>query len=312
MPKPLKIFLYLGLFFFCLGLFTYWTLPMDAFKSRLIMAAEKGLGPSYKIDIDKMSAYRLSGVYLKGVTLSQERDGKTVPLWKADKIYARAGLFSLLFRRPRVSFDIRSEGGRLTGEFYPVEDRYRLRGKMQDINLGEFPIVRLQTGLKVESEIDGEFDLDYYVKQPIRSEGKVNVSFDTLKIVKGELSLGEMGSIPLPDLFLADSGSGFDLNIGKGSVEVEKGILKGNDLDIDLKGRIFLAPTFDRYRMNLRGSFEFSPNVWGLLEPNLPEPWMVKLKEQKTGNQYPISVSGQVGAPQIYSGAFKIFPLQLF
>lgn len=313
MPKALKIILYTGFFFFSFLLFVYWFFPVESLKSRITLAAERFLGPDYQVQIGEMDVYRLTGATLEGLTIKKLQEGKSAPVLQADRIRARVGLFSLLLGRPKFSLDVRLGKGRLAGYLKRQEGGWWAEGSFSALNLKQVPYFRTTSGLDVSSSIQGKLSLFYNQKQPLRTEGKIKIAMDQLALKESTIPLGEMGTFPLPALQLAKSASVIEAEISKGSIRMEKLILNGGDLQLDLKGRVFMAPSLSHYRVNLQGDFHFSPKLWGVLDPILPEPFAKELQKQKgAGDRYPLSISGQLASPQIYSGALRLYPFKPF
>lgn len=74
-----------------------------------------------------------------------------------------------------------------------------------------------------------------------------------------------------------------------------------------------MASEAARYRINLQGNFQFSDKLWQVFDPLLPEAFAAELKKQAgQAGSYPISVSGQLSSPQVYSGAVRIYPFKPF
>lgn len=313
MPRALKILLYAGVFLFSFVLFVYWMFPMDTLKNRLILAMEKGLGPDFQVTIEEMKTYRITGAALKEVTIQKSVEGKTQPWLKVEKARARVGLFSLIFGNPKVRVGLWLAGGRLQVSAQKSEDLYRLEGTFDSLDVGKMPYFQKVLGLKAVSDIDGEFKLRLNPQQPLRTEGELKMAVNKVSLQKSTVPLGEMGTFPLPDLILAKSPSRIAAEIAKGSIRVEGLALKGDDFQFDVQGRIFMASEAARYRINLQGQFQFSEKLWKVFDPLLPEPFASELQKQKgPGGLFPISLSGQLASPQIYSGALRIYPFKPF
>lgn len=313
MPKLLKYILYIAVFFSSYLLFVYWMLPMETLKSRVILATEQALGPDFEVKVEKMKTYHLTGATLENITIRRLNAGKEEPVLRADRLRAHLGIFSWIFGRPKVSYDVRMEKARVSGFVQKAEDKFKLQASFKNLDLGGIPYVQLTTGLHFLSSINGKVALDYDQKQPLKTEGEIEINIDRLSLKKSNVGLGEMGSFPLPDLDLASGNSGVQGIVEKGSMRVDHLKLKAADFDLDLKGRLFLAPQIAMVRLNLQGGFQFSPKLWALLDPILPEPWASELKKQKgQAEAYPLSVSGQLNMPQAYSGTLRLYPFKPF
>lgn len=313
MPRLLKIIGYVALFFVCFLLFTYWMLPVETAKQRAILAIEKGLGGGFQVEIEEFDTYRLSGARLDNFLIQRVVDNKPQTVFKSERLRFRVSLFSLLFGKPKISFDAKVEEARLRGTVQKQEEGYQIEAVIRNLNVGKIPYLRLASGLQLHSAVEGTMDLFYNVKSPLKTEGTLKINIEKLNLKKSTIPLGEMGSFPLPDLDLGGANSGLQTKIEKGAMQIESMKLGGKDLALDLKGRVFLASEVSKYRLSLQGNFQFSPKIWGVLDPLLPESWAEELKKQKGGgDRFPLSVSGQLSSPQVYCGSVKLYPLQAF
>ena len=286
---------------------------METIKGKVIAAIEKNLGPDFQVKIGAMSTYHITGASLEDVVIQRVAEGKEEPALRAERVRARVGIFSMIFGRPKVSYDAKIGKARISGYVQKSEETYKIQVAFRDIDLGNIPYVQLTTGLHFISSMNGKINVDYDVKQPLKTEGSVEINFDPLSLKKSTVPLGEMGTFPLPDLDLAGSGSSIQGKISRGSMQVDMLKLKAQDFDLDVKGRLFLASQVSMVRVNLQGTFEFSPKLWGVLDPILPEAWTSELKKQKgQGTSYPLSISGQLNSPQVYSGTLRLYPFKPF
>ena len=313
MPKALKYILYTAAFIGSYILFVYWMFPMEAVKGRIITSLETTLGSGYGVHIGDITTHWLSGVRLKNILINQTSQGKEENIWKIDQATARVGLFSLVFGSPKISFDGKMGKTRLGGTLRNSDQGFSADCSFSNLDISQIQAAKQMTGLNLTSSIDGEIQVNYDAKQPLRTVGKMDIAFDKLNLKGGEIPLGEMGSFPLPDLSIANGGSTLKALIDKGAINLENFKLKGDDLNIELSGKVFLSPQISKYRMNLQGKFQLSPKLWTTLDPILPAKWLEELKKQKgADDNLPLSVSGQLSSPQIYSGTVAIFPFKPF
>ncbi len=313
MPKALATILYPLLFIFSFLFFIYWMLPMSAIKSRIIGGVESQLGPGFEIKIGEVKTSWLTGVKITDFAIFNMESGKASPWLQAQSLKVHVGLFSLLFGSPKISFDAKMDKARVEGVLHKSDQGFSFEGSFNHFDLNQIPALRALSGLHLTSEMEGKISVDYDAKQPLRTVGNIDVTIDRLMLKASELSLGEMGSFPLPDLDVSGAGSLVKASISKGAMQMDALRLKGGDLTLELTGKIFLAPVVSHYRMNLQGNFQFSQKLWGLLDPILPGQWLEELKKQKGANDnFPLSISGQFASPQIYSGTVAIYPFKPF
>ena len=313
MPKLIKYLLYAGAFVGSFVLFVYWMLPMEAVKTRVIQSIETALGSNYSVKIKEVDTHWITGVNLEDVSILQVNQCKEETVLKAERIKARAGLFSLLFGGPKIKFDATVGKADIKGVLHASDQGWSLDCSLEDVDFEKTPLIKKTTGLNLNSSIEGEIQVNYDARQPLRTVGNVELNFAKLFLKAGDVPLGEMGTFPLPDLSMATKGSLIKATIDKGAINVESLKLKGDDFNLELSGKVFLAPDVSRYRMNLQGKFQFSQKLWGVLDPILPATWLDELKKQKSADDnFPISVAGQFASPQIYSGTVAIYPFKPF
>lgn len=310
MSRSLRVLFYVLLFAGSFALFLYWMLPTEALKSRVVAEAEGQLGKNYRLEVEDLSTYWLTGVRMRGVVLSRVEAGKKRPLAAADRLEARAGLFSLIFGNPRIHFALESEGGEISGTVRQEENFWRIQAEMEGVNLLGVPLLRQTYRLRLDSDLSGEVDIRYNPAQPLRTEGQVSLRLDRLDLKKGKIPLGEMGELELAgDLKLAASPSRVALRVGEGILNFEEFRIKGRDFQLALEGRVFAGQSWFLSRLNLTGRFQFSEVIWKLIDPLIPAGRMEDLNRQKNSDAtYPVSFSGQVASPQINAGTLRVFP----
>lgn len=286
---------------------------MNAVKTRIIGGVEEALGTDYEVKIGTLKTSWLTGVLIRDFSIAKLEEGRSIPFFNADQLKVRIGLFSLLLGGTRISFDARIGKARVEGVLSKSDQGGSFDGSFEGLDVGQIPFLKQTTGLHLASSMEGDILVDYDAKQPLRTTGKVDVAVNNLLLKASEVSLGEMGSFPLPDLNVGKQGSVVKASIEKGAITLEPLRIQGDDVNVAVTGKIFLAPMVSRYRMNLQGNFQFSPKLWGVVDPILPAQWLEELKKQKgTNENFPLSISGQFASPQIYSGAVAIYPFKPF
>ncbi len=301
MPRALKFILYPLLFLFSFVVFLYWMFPYDAVKERVIGMIESGIGGDLEVNIDSLEPYWFSGVDLSGLTIAPPGGGKAKALIKVNRVRARAGIFSLIFKSPSVSFDVEMGDGEISGTVRQSEDTIAVESRLDDIDLSNLRFISVQTGLNLSSRIDGRVSLRVDRQNPIRSSGSVTLELMDLKIKASELKVAG-AEMPLPELVFAKGReSRVKLDIGRGTVTFEDLKLTGGDLGLDIKGKLFLSSRAENYRFNLNGSF----TVTEKLSEAFPFLFIVEQQKQEDGS-YPLSVTGRLARPSIKIGTFTV------
>ena len=302
MPKVFRWVGYAVLFCVCFLFFVYWMFPMDALKDRVIAEMEKGLGPSYEVSIDTLNTRWLSGLKMKSFRLMKRDGGQVLPVWKAKEVKAGVSLFSLLFGGMKVYFDVEMEQGNLSGRLQRKGVNWFLRCDLSNVDLKDFPITKTAWGLNATSDVDGTIDFSYDPAQPLKTSGNVALKFNKLEFLDSEIKLGEMGTFSLPSLLFSKGNSKFEAEINHGAMNLKGFQFAGGDLELNLAGKVYLAQTLDRYRLNLHGDFGMSPKLSEAI--SLVTAFIEKQKGDD--GKYPLSITGPVSQPNIKIGAMSL------
>lgn len=304
MKQPLRWLGYLFLGCVCFGFFLYWTFPYHLVKERLTSAIEQQLGNAVSVTIDQLGPSWVTGVKIHGLKMEARTGEGLVPLWQADRVKIRVGLFSLLFGTPRVGFSVKSRASAFSGSVRRMENGFQLELDVDPIDLGDVGFFKTKLGMQMGGTIEGACRLQMNTAQLAQSQGQLQLVFKDWKIKKGsKISMGAMGETELKEDLLLSKGNDFGLKVtvAKGAAEVGELKLAGGDLDVDLKGQAFLSPKFANIRMNIAGQFKTSPKVDQLL------PFLFLLEKQKQADgTYPVTISGNINKPQIKIGEFPL------
>lgn len=282
-------------------IFLYWTFPYEVVKDRLIYAIESQLGGNVDVKIRDLNPYWFTGVDVDGLTISDTRDEAPVVLMDCKRLKARASLFSLLFGRTSVSFDLEAGKGEISGSFRESDEAVSIDAELDDFDIGSIAAVSARFGIRITSRLNGEVILKIDRQRPMRTTGKIVLSPSELKIIASELKAGEF-IMPLPDLSIAKGrDSKIKVDIDGGAAAIDTFSLAGGDFGLNMKGKIFLSPKFENYRLNLTGNFTASKALHDAL------PFLFIVDQQKSPDgSYPISVTGRFEKPIVKVGSFTV------
>ncbi len=301
MSRLLRYIAYLGLFVALYAIFLYLFFPYDALKERILGEVERQLGGGLQVSAKSLEPHWITGVDIEDLMIEGPGAGGMVKLVKFDRVRARAALIPLVFGSLRASFTIDLGKGEISGSAKSGEDVINVKVEVDDLNLGDFAFIRERTGLGIRSRIDGDAELAINRTQPVRSTGNIDIALNDLSIAQSQLKLGEL-ALDIPDLVIAKGkDSKIKLSLGRGTVTFENFALKGGDLTMDLKGKLFLSSRVENYRLNLRGSFGVSQK----LNEALPFLFIVDSQRQADGS-YPLSITGRLARPSIKIGTFTV------
>lgn len=264
MRRPFAIVVWggLGLAVFCT--FLYWTFPYDLVKERLIAGMETAFGGAIEVKIEKLKPHWFTGAKLKGLELRLRTADGTQPLWSADRVKVRVGLFSLLFGQPRTRFALKGKASRISGRFQRGENGYQLELHLDPLAIEEFGYVKSVLGMELDGAIEGAIRLQVNPTQLTQSQGQIDLVFRDWRLKKGsKIPLGQAGRMDVQeDLVLAKgSDAGVKIAIAKGVAEVTSITLAGGDIEMEVKGQAFLSQRLGNLRMNLNGQLKTLPKA---------------------------------------------------
>ena len=255
------------------------------------------------MEIGDLSPYWFTGVDIKKFAIKGNNAGQVLTIFECKRLKARASLFSLLVKRPSVSFYLQLNGGEVDGNVKQSDDFLSISGELDDVDLKNFSFITSKAGLVLTGKIDGDVDLKIDKQRSVNSTGSASLELVDWKIAAGEAKFGEM-AMPLPDLVLTKGRDAkIKVNVDKGSINFDIFKFAGGDLLLDLKGKIFMSSKAENYRFNLNGSFTASQK----LNDAMPFLFIIEQQKQQDGS-YPFNVTGRLTKPTIKIGTFT-FPM---
>jgi type II secretion system protein N len=301
MPRLFKYVSYLVLFAVLYAFFLYWVFPYDTLKERILGDVERQLGGGLQVSAKSLEPHWFSGVDIEGLEVEGPGERGMVKLVNFKRVRARAALVPLIFGSVRVKFQLDIGKGEISGSAKVGEEMIAIKVDVDDLNLSDFAFIQERTGLKIVSQIDGKADLQVNRQQAVRSTGNVGITFQNLRLAGSQLKLGEL-ALEVPDLLIAKGkDSRIKMSLGKGTATFENFDLKGGDLGLEMKGKIFLSSRMANYRLNLRGQFSVSEK----LNEAFPFLFIVDSQKKEDGS-YPLTITGRVSRPSIKIGTFTV------
>lgn len=301
MPKGLKIVMYFFVGFISFVLFLYLTFPFASLKDRLLAGLEKGLKGKYEITVNSVSPGFLIAVNLKGVKLEKRDENGLLPVWQAERIKLSPYIFSVIFGSPKVKFDIRSGKGRVLGKVQMDKGSSIISVELDEVDLGKITYLASKYGINLQSKINGNINLEIDPKQIIRSNGTIKIEPNTIKFLASKIKAGALGEIEMPEAVIGAGKSLIDAELKRGAIRLNAFKLEAGDLNVDLTGSLYLSSDLANYRLNLRGTFDYSEK----LGQALPILFMIE-KQKNDKGLYPLTISGRLASPQIKIGDFTL------
>lgn len=299
MPKFIRYFLYIIIFAVSFFIFFYWMFPYDILRDKFIGEISRSSDGKYDLSIGELEPYWFTGVRMIDVKFAASGEGKPMLVMKS--VTARASLISLIFKSPRISFDAEvGEDGEVSGAIHFKEETIDLSLYLDDMQLSEIGVISSIKNPKIAGGVSGSVDLSIDRMKWVKSIGKVKLDLANLKL--SQIKMEELGK-EIAELNLTKGrGSSIECTIGKGFISFDSMKLVGGDLDIDVKGKIFLNVDTKNTRFDLNGSFKPSEKLATELS------YIIALIERGRlqDGSYPLTVSGFLSGLAVKLGTFTL------
>lgn len=305
MTKSAKFLAYLGAAFFFFLFFLFSTFPTDVLENRIIGQIEESLGNNYQLKIQSSSIGLLTGFSFKNVELNQKVDLKDVSLIKAQKLKINFSILSFLRKKIKISFYAKVNKGTLEGDFFDDATESDLDLSFDDFNLSELQSLSALYNLKLSGLINGDASAIFSKKNIDKNNGKINLTFQNLKLDSYKIVLdpnSPEATLDLPKINLTGSkNSKLIGELKKDKLEIKELTFKGGDLDLSLKGNLKIADRADISEVNLEGNLRIAP----LLSQAISLLALVEQQKEPDGS-YRLKISGRLTKPSITLGNFRL------
>ncbi len=295
---------YIGLGLVAYVMFLYWTFPFDQLKGRLEGAIEKALGTDYDVRITHIAPSFVTGVVMKGVSVSLLRSGTSQTVMDIDKARLRVGLFSLIFGNPEAGFSLQFKKSSIDGTVGRRDNSVQINADLDPLLLPNVPWFANVLGLQLDGRISGTLSLTMAVDGNKPSEGSVDLKFQGGELKAGsKIPLGQAGSMDVtnPIRFATGKDSKLAIKWSKGLVDFTQWKWSEGDIQLDLKGQAFTAVTVANTRLNINGTITLSPQF----EKDFPIIAMISKQKQADGS-YAVSITGNLNHPSIKVGELTL------
>lgn len=255
---------YPAFYLVCLLVFAKLTFPYGRLKSALLgrFHAEQPVSGGMRLEIDDLSSYWLTGIEAEGIRLIQSSPPApgAPPVVKAleqvtaiEALHVSPSLLSLLIGKTAVSFGGDALGGSLDGEYEFGETR-ELRLELDELSLGEVPMIGALVGLPLDGKLSGSVELSL-------PEGKLSAADGTVEIHVSEVRVGDgkakiRDAIALPAVNAGELA--FKAESTGGRVTVQELSVKGPDLELVAEGKAVFRDPLGRTTLSVDARFRFS------------------------------------------------------
>lgn len=206
LQKPLvRSIVFMAFGFVMFAVFLVLTFPDKRVKQILVVQLESALDNKYDVKIVDIGLWRLTGVQLKGLSLTERitpevaeaaaaaeaSGGPPAPLpmsVRIDSISARlAPLASAVNLGPAVSYRVDLGGGLLHGTYKQNKKRRAVSLVVDEVDLRKSPVLTSLLGMPVFGVLDGALDLEMHPSRPLLTGG--NVALDGKQLTIGPATI---------------------------------------------------------------------------------------------------------------------------
>jgi type II secretion system protein N len=268
-------------YLFCLLVFAALTFPYDKLRQRVVAsfnADQHATGGQQELRIDEMSGYWLSGVRVRGVTLTSPatEPGKPPSKIQIDEATVRYQILPALIGHSDVNFDVYAFGGEANGS-YEVHGKDRsLEVALDAVDIGEAdPLVQM-VGVPLQGKLSGTVRLVLPEGKAAKGSGAVALEASGVSVGDGKAKL--KGALALPKIDVGTLSLAADAK--DGALKITKLAAGGKDVELQGDGRITMRDSMGeslcdanvRFKINdaYRGKNDITKSLFGAPGSNAP------------------------------------------
>ncbi|MGH7803744.1 MAG: type II secretion system protein GspN [Candidatus Binatia bacterium] len=260
------------------------TFPHDLQLRRWLGTIEKQSG--WKIEPEAVSFVPWEGYRLSRVRISPP--GASDAWIEADRLSLRPRLLELLTGRASTFvFNARAYDGKLSGSFTSAQVT-KIDADLDDLSLAEAAALR--------RAVDGEWDgrLSGELRIAAGAEVRTISGAARVTITGAALRGGNVSGFKVPDLAF-DRGDA-DVSIQEGRAEIRKLTLAGKQIDVDVRGDVFLRAPITQTTLNLTLGLRPVPGA----SPDLENMLLLWNRNQRPASgAYALTLGGTAGRPRL-------------
>jgi type II secretion system protein N len=268
-------------YLFCLFVFAAVTFPYDKLRQRVVAAFnadQHATGGQQELRIDEMSGYWLSGVRVRGVTLSSAatEPGKQPSKIQIDEATVRYQVLPALIGHSDVHFDVYAFGGEASGS-YDVSGKDRsLEATLDSVDMGEVdPLVQM-LGIPLQGKLSGTVRFMLPEGKTAKGSGAVSLEASGVSVGDGKAKL--KGALALPKIDVGTLSLAADAK--DGALKITKLAAGGKDVELQGDGRITMRDSMGdslcdanvRFKINdaYRSKNDITKSLFGAPGSNAP------------------------------------------
>ncbi|MFU8805580.1 MAG: type II secretion system protein GspN [Bradymonadaceae bacterium] len=243
------------------------TFPDKRVREIIVVQLEQSLDNRYDVKIADMGLWRVSGIQLRGVSISErvlavEEDAEEEEEFEGppgdlpmnlniEKISARlAPLASAFHRGPTVNFQVDIGGGSVFyGSFRQNRAGQRVSLELDDLDLRRSPLLASLIGMPVFGVLDGEVVLEFEANRPVVKGGHIDLVGKQLTVGPKVIQTDKLPLITELNVPVTNFGNVvMRMNIEEGEgkaasprLVIEEFKTRGRDIHTEIWGEVALA-----------------------------------------------------------------------
>jgi len=273
-PVLLRVVGYPVFFVLFFVAFLYVTFPYDRLKEVIIAQIEaprvspsgRTIPSGMEVTIGSLGPTFFPGLKAKDVrvTYLPTTPGGRPTFMRIEEAVVHVSLFSLLFRRANVSFDLEGMGGEIDGSASysfatdPAPGLRSLEIEIENVNAGEAGPLVQAVGLPLGGTLNGKVELTIPEGQMNQAEGKVELTCARLTVGDGraQYQIPQFGGVTIAEIRAGDLS--FNVNIRRGVATLERVGAQSNEFALQMDGRVDLRPNLADSAMNIGVRFRLT------------------------------------------------------
>lgn len=284
----------------CLFVFALLTFPYDKLRQRIVAsynADQHATGGQQELRIDEMSGYWLSGVRVRGVTLSTgaTEPGKPPSKIQIDEAVVRYQMLPALIGHSDINFDVYAFGGEASGS-YDVHGKDRsIDVTLDSVDMGEIEPVAQLLGIPMQGKLSGTVRLALPEGKAAKGNGAVSLEASGMSVGDGKAKL--KGALALPKVDVGTLSLAAEAK--DGALKITKLAAGGKDVELQGDGRVTMRDSFGdslcdanvRFKINdaYRGKNDITKSLFGAPGSNAPALFELadpKIKQSKRADGF--------------------------
>ncbi|MBI2340839.1 MAG: type II secretion system protein GspN [Deltaproteobacteria bacterium] len=289
-----------GLFSFVFFLVLFF--PFDSLITGFLGKVETQSKGAWRVTVGEIDAGVIFKSVFKDFRIHQMSGGRDEVVADFPEVKVGFRYLPLIAGQVSASFTAKGQKGRMDGKLKLSSDEFHLDAKMKGMQFSDIRYVANWLKLPLEGALDGAIGLALYPGQPSKNSGDIDLKLKNLKISPARITPTAGFDLDLPETILSDEKGGtVRVQMGEGKIELKEVNFPGEDLVLNLSGRIQLGKKAEMSRLAINGKFSLSKKLQDAF------PFVVMIEGQKgEDGSYPLTLSGRLNKPRVQIGTFDL------